>query len=368
MESFDVASTETLARRYLTLVAKPSVSLSLSRHPIRSTRSLSTACNRARLLASRVKGSRARGSRMPTGKTQILWTFDGWELVRNLILESLPEWAELRIVDSTKPLGDQVADTEVIIPTTGPLPAQVVEAAPKLQLILQPAAGYSNIPLEAAKARGIPVCNAPGVNARAVAEATIMVLLMLARRAPENQMAFQTGKVGGPLGMQLEGKTLGIIGMGAIGQQVARLGEALGMRCIGLTSKSTRQDLEHLLQTSDAVTLHCPLTPTTRDMIGYRELELMREGAMLINFARGEVIDKQALLKALDSGRLWGVGLDVHWQEPADASEALYQHKNVVALPHSGVGTHEVFESLSALIVENLQRWKAGNELLHRLV
>ncbi|KAK9824779.1 hypothetical protein WJX74_008110 [Apatococcus lobatus] len=160
----------------------------------------------------------------------------------SLIIERLPEWAELRIVDSTKRLQDQVADTEVIIPTTGPLPAEVVAAAPKLKLILQPAAGYSNIPLEAAKARGIPVCNAPGVNARAVAEATIMVLLMLARRAPENQAVFQAGKVGGPLGVQLEGRTLGVIGMGAIGQQVAELGEALGMKCLGLDSKSSRQD------------------------------------------------------------------------------------------------------------------------------
>ncbi|KAK9824749.1 hypothetical protein WJX74_004667 [Apatococcus lobatus] len=103
-------------------------------------------------------------------------------------------------------------------------------------------------------------------------------------------------------------------------------------------------------------------------MIGARELEMMKQDAMLINFARGEVIDKTALLAVLNSGKLWGVGLDVHWQEPADANEPLYCHRNVVALPHSGVGTHEVFQNLSALIVENLQRWKAGKELLYRLV
>ncbi|KAK9865554.1 hypothetical protein WJX84_011725 [Apatococcus fuscideae] len=140
------------------------------------------------------------------------------------------------------------------------------------------------------------------------------------------------------------------------------------MKILGLTSQSSRQELEHLLRSSDAVTLHCPLTPATTDLIGAPELELMKQHAILINFARGEVINKQALLSTLETGKLWGVGLDVHWQEPADSSEALYHHKNVVALPHSGVGTHEVFENLAELIVENLRRFRAGQDLLHRLV
>ena len=170
-----------------------------------------------------------------------------------------------------------------------------------------------------------------------------MIILMLARRVAEAHQVFLERRIGEPVGMELSGKRLGIIGMGNIGRRLERVAAAgLGMHVIGITSGSSRGELEQLLGSCHVVSIHCPLDERTRGLIGEVELGLMLPGSLLINCARGDVIDKGALLRALEAGRLGGVGLDVHWVEPADPTDPLYQHPKVLALPHMGTITHEV--------------------------
>ncbi len=163
-----------------------------------------------------------------------------------------------------------------------------------------------------------------GYNAAATAEVAVMLMLMLARRADEARCALAARHIGEPVGRELSCKTLGLVGLGCVGSRVAAAGTALGMHVISTRSTSTRAELEALLKASDVVSLHCQLTPATRGLIGARELDLMKPGALLINTARADVVDKEALLAALSSGQLGGVGLDVHWSEPPDMGEPLY--------------------------------------------
>ncbi len=139
------------------------------------------------------------------------------------------------------------------------------------------------------------------------------------------------------------------------------------LQVVGVTSKSSAEDLQQLLATSDVVSIHCPLSPATKGLIGRQQLRSMKPEAILMNSARGAVIDKQALLEALQEGRLAGVGLDVHWVEPADSDEPLYQHPKVLALPHLGSITEEVYARFAGILAENIRRAGEGRELLHRL-
>ncbi|KAK9822208.1 hypothetical protein WJX81_005892 [Elliptochloris bilobata] len=258
----------------------------------------------------------------------------GWDLLYDRLEEDLPPWTVLKRACFGQPLADQVANSDVLIPTTAPCGAE---------------------------ARGIPVCTSPGVNAASVAEAALMLVLMLARRVPEQLQTFAQRGLGRPLGMQLAGKTLGIVGMGAIGVRLAKAAQAgLGMHVIGLTSRSTPGDLANLLGSADVVSLHCPLTLATHGLLGATELRAMKRGALLVNYGRGELIDKQALVDALRDGHLGGAGLDVFWEEPADPDDELFSLPNVIALPHTGVCTHEVMQSYAALLSENIERCPAG--------
>ncbi|KAL3134120.1 hypothetical protein ABBQ32_008542 [Trebouxia sp. C0010 RCD-2024] len=305
---------------------------------------------------------------MADDEWEIFWCLDAWHPYRKRLQEVLPHWAKVRVLDTSKELHTQVANAKVLIPTTGLLPAKVINAAMDLRLIVNPAAGYNNIDIEAAQARGVPVCTSPGYNAASVAEGAIMMMLMLVRRVHEQQEVFrQQGGIGLPFGLQLHGKTLGIIGMGRIGVRLAKTAEAIGMKVTGLTSSSTRAELEALLQTADIVSLHCSLTPKTHGLIGLTELQMMKKGAFIVNYARADVIQKQALTDALMSGHLGGAGLDVHWVEPADPSDEIYQHPNVIATPHTGVASLEVLEQLVSVVCNNIVRRREGKELLHRL-
>lgn len=139
------------------------------------------------------------------------------------------------------------------------------------------------------------------------------------------------------------------------------------LQVVGVSSSSTRHELAELLRASDVVSIHCPVTPATKGMIGAHELALMKPRALLLNSARGDIIDKSALINVLDQGHLGGVGLDVHWVEPADPHEALYRHRRVLALPHMGSATEEVYARFASILCENIVRRKEGRELIHRL-
>ncbi|KXZ48723.1 hypothetical protein GPECTOR_25g306 [Gonium pectorale] len=197
-----------------------------------------------------------------------------------------------------------------------------------------------------------------------------MMALMLSRRVDEARARFAArAAIGEPVGGELAGKTLGIVGMGRVGGCLAKAAQGLGMEVIGVTSRSSRADLEALLAASHVVSLHCPLTPATRGLISARELALLRPGAILLNCARGSVLDRAALAAELASPtcRLAGVGLDTHWAEPAPRDDPLYADPRVLALPHLGSISKEVYERFAWILKENIVRVREGRELLNRL-
>ncbi|GIL88112.1 hypothetical protein Vretimale_13972 [Volvox reticuliferus] len=207
-----------------------------------------------------------------------------------------------------------------------------------------------------------------GYNSRSVAEVTLMMILMLSRKVDEARAVFERReRIGEPVGQELHGKTLGIVGMGKVGKCLAAAAQGLGMKVMGVTSRSTRPELEQLLRSSHVVSLHCPLTSSTQGLIGPTELELMRKDAILINAARGSVVQREALWAALQAGSLAGVGLDTHWVEPAPRDDPLYSHPAVLALPHLGSISAEVYDRFAEVLAENIVRVREGRELLHRL-
>ncbi len=226
--------------------------------------------------------------------------------------------------------------------------------------------GVNTIDLDAAKARGIAVCNLPGTNARAVAELTLALMLAVLRRVPRFRMR-RCGVASGRTRCckmaygELGGRTVGLVGYGAIPQLLAPVLAALGCRVI-YTSRTPRADavgewrpLDALLAEADVVSLHVPLVPDTERMIDARAIGRMKPGAILVNTARGGLVDQVALTEALASGRLAGAGLDVFVHEPHDARESLFQLPNVVLTPHVAWLTTGTFDlQSSVLAAENV--------------
>ncbi len=298
---------------------------------------------------------------------EILFCGSGWLAIVDEIRARLAPGDHLRVWDRARPLVDEVGAVDVLLPSNGRVDAAVIAAAPRLALIQQPAAGTDGIDRAAAAARGIPVCNAPGANQTAVAEATLLLLLLLARRWPVATAAFRAATIGAPLGVELAGQRLAVIGVGRTGTAVADRARALGMIVTGVDSRTTRAELHAILAASDAVTLHCPLTAATRGLIDAAALAALPAHALIVNVARGPVIDRAALDAALDRGHLGGVGLDVYWHEPWDPSDPLFAHPKVVTLPHVAGSTTAAFARIADLVVDNLRRLKRGDALLHRM-
>jgi phosphoglycerate dehydrogenase-like enzyme len=256
--------------------------------------------------------------------------------------------------------------------------AEMIAAAPMLRLIQKIGVGVNTIDLDAAKARGIAVCNLPGTNARAVAELTLALMLAVLRRVSRFDTAMRSGEWLDPelqdgIG-ELGGRTVGLVGYGAIPRLLAPVLIALGCRLI-YTSRAQHADalgewrsLDALLAEADVVSLHVPLTDDTANLIDAAAIARMKPGAVLINTARGGLVDQAALTEALANGRLAGAGLDVFVHEPHDASEALFRLSNVVLTPHIGWLTTGTFDRSFALAAENCRRLDAGEALLHRVM
>jgi phosphoglycerate dehydrogenase-like enzyme len=298
----------------------------------------------------------------------IVFCGTGWLPMVDALRERLPSTAKVRVRDHSRPLEEEVASANVILPSNAYISAAAINAPRDLLLIQQPAVGIEVVDLEAAKARGVPVCNAPGANADALAQNALLLMLAVARKLREAQRAFAEVRIGVPLGRELNGKVLGVIGLGKSGSRLASAGEALGMEVLPVRSTSSRAELEELLERSDFISLHCPLTPATRGLLGAEEFGRMKQGASVINCARGGLIDRAALEAALADGRLGGVGLDVYWAEPWDPSDPLYARDDVMTLPHIGGSTVEVFSRVADLVVENIRRIGTGEPLLNRIV
>jgi phosphoglycerate dehydrogenase-like enzyme len=256
--------------------------------------------------------------------------------------------------------------------------AGMIAAAPRLRLIQKIGVGVNTIDLDAAKARDIPVCNLPGTNARAVAELTLALMLAVLRRLPRFDAGMRRGVWSDPdlqdgIG-ELGGRTVGLVGYGAIPRLLAPVLIALGCRLI-YTSRSPHGDasgewrpLDALLAEADVISLHLPLVPETERLIDAAALRRMKPNAVLINTARGGLVDQAALTNALASGRIAGAGLDVFVHEPHDASDALFALPNVVLTPHIAWLTTGTFDRSFALAAENCRRLAAGEPLLHRVV
>ncbi|HET7882883.1 MAG TPA: 2-hydroxyacid dehydrogenase [Acetobacteraceae bacterium] len=269
-------------------------------------------------------------------------------------------------------------ETEVLWHVLKRCTGEMIAAAPKLRLIQKIGVGVNTIDLDAAKARGIAVCNLPGTNARAVAELTLALMLAVFRRLPRFDAAMRRGAWLDPdlqdgIG-ELGGRTVGLVGYGAIPQVLSPVLTALGCRVL-YTSRTPRagdagewRPLEALLAEADVVSLHVPLTDETANLIDAAALTRMKPGAVLINTARGGLVDQVALTDALASGRLAGAGLDVFVHEPHDASQALFRLPNVVLTPHIAWLTTGTFDRSFALAAENCRRLTTGATLLHRVI
>ncbi len=241
---------------------------------------------------------------------------------------------------------------------------ELLDAAPQLRVVGRAGAGVDTIDVEAATARGIVVVNAPGGNAVAAAEHTLALLFALARRVAAADAAIKRGEWSRSsfLGVELTGKTLGLIGLGRVGTEVGRRAIGLEMRVLVydpyVPSDHIRRsgfeaaELDELLTGADVVSLHVPLTEVTRGILDRQRLALLREGALLINCARGGLVDEGALLSALDTGHLAGAGLDVFSHEPPSADDPLALHPRVVATPHLGASTVEAQVSVAAQVAE----------------
>jgi glyoxylate reductase len=255
------------------------------------------------------------------------------------------------------------------------IPADVVdesflsECGPELRVVANFGVGYDSVDVAAATKRGIVVSNTPDVLTGATAELTFALLLALLRRVVEgDRLIRHRGEWGlAPtfmLGHGLEGKTLGVIGLGRIGGEVARLGEAFGMRIVHTRGSGRYEELplRELLARADVVTLHVPLSLETRHLIGRDELERMRPEAVLVNVARGPIVNEEALVRALDAGEIAGAALDVFEDEP-HVHPGLLARENVVLTPHLGSATLEAREAMGMLCAAALEAVLLENRL-----
>ncbi len=297
-------------------------------------------------------------------------------------LETLaPPWLSIRPCPEADDalLHRLLGDTDVLWHVLEPATAPLMDAAPELRLIQKIGVGVNTIDLEHARRRGIAVCNMPGTNSRAVAEATLMLMLATLRRVRALDAATRTGRgwrldpslfdhVG-----ELGGRTVGLVGYGAVPAILAPVLEALGARVLYTATRPRPESvaawraLPQLLADSDIVSLHLPLGPETARLIDAEALARMKRGAILVNTARGGLVDQQALVEALRSGRLLAAGLDVFDEEPLPADAPILNLENVVLQPHVAWLTQETMGRSLAVAVENCRRLRDGEALLHRV-
>jgi phosphoglycerate dehydrogenase-like enzyme len=263
-------------------------------------------------------------------------------------------------------------DVHILIPIRErtQLTSSVLEALPSLEMISQTGVSTPHLDLAAATRRGIVVCTSPGAG-QSTAELTFALMLAVMRHIPQEHQAMRAGHWQTSQGVGLQGKTLGIIGLGRIGSRVAHMAQAFGMRVLatGFTLTAERAlahgvrmaSLEDLLARSDVVSIHLRLSERSYRLLGRRELRLMKSTAYLINTARGPIVDEAALIEALRHRRIAGAGLDVFEQEPIDPGNPLLQLSNVVCTPHLGFVTQETYEQMLGGAVENIINYLEGH-------
>jgi D-3-phosphoglycerate dehydrogenase len=284
---------------------------------------------------------------------------------------------ELERAPTEEELIGRIGTADVLISGTEPVTARVIEAAPKLKLIAKHGVGYENIALEAAKARQIPVTLTGGAIAESVAELAFGFMLALARQLPQGDAAVKAGHWRRFVGVELKGKTLGIVGLGQIGKTLCRRAKAFEMNVVATEAQPDQNfvtswgvellPLETLLERADFVSLHVPVTPQTQRLIGEPQLHRMKPTAYLINTSRGELVDEDALYQALKQGRIAGAASDVFSKEPP-GEHPLLSLPNFIAMPHCGGQTQEGLRRMGESVAENVLRVLHGQEPLYRIV
>jgi D-3-phosphoglycerate dehydrogenase len=268
----------------------------------------------------------------------------------------------------------RIAEAEVIINVRAytQLDDEALQQAPKLRMISILGTGTDNVDLVAARNRGVVVTNTPGVGAPSVAELTIGLLLAVARAIPLSDARMRQGHWQHVEGPELDGKTIGVLGLGAIGARVARLAHGFGMRAIAWSYNNDPEraarlgvqmvERDELFRRSDVVSVHLRNTPEARGFVGERELALMKPSAILLNTARAALLDQDAVVKALQEGRLAGAGLDVYLEEPLPPEKNPFKDMpNVVLMPHVGAVTHEAAARSRAMPVDNIIAFLEGH-------
>jgi phosphoglycerate dehydrogenase-like enzyme len=271
---------------------------------------------------------------------------------------------------------DFARTAEVLVPLAASISERAL-ASPRLLLVQQFGAGLDGVDADSASTHGVYVANVPSgqtANADSVAELAVLLTLALARRLPQAQENVRAGRLGAPVGTTLKGKTVAILGFGDIGRALARRLRPFGVRILAVSQRGprgaeTEADLHvpspafhTILPQADFVVVATPLNPQTRGLMGAEAFARMKEGAFLVNVARGAVVERDALLGALASGKLAGAGLDVFWQEPPDPGDPIFSHA-VIATPHVGGSTDLSLREIAAAVAANVNHLRRGEAL-----
>lgn len=301
-------------------------------------------------------------------------TLDQDDLDRSALTATPFQW-RFHPISPAETVAERIQGASVVVSNKVLLSRELMQGNPDLRLICVAATGTNNIDLKAAAELGIAVTNVTGYGTATVAQHTFSLILALATRLLEYQAAIRRGDwprsnmfclMDYPI-REIAGKTLGIVGYGTLGQGVARIAEAFGMRILlaqrpGGDTRPDRLSLDELLPQVDILTLHCPLTEATRNLIGREELALMRTDALLINTARGGIVDEQALAETLKRGELGGAGVDVLTREPPPADHPLLQADipNLIVTPHNAWASREARQRLLDGVAANIREYLAG--------
>jgi D-3-phosphoglycerate dehydrogenase len=282
---------------------------------------------------------------MPPARKKVIIATNSWYGPQITLLEE--KGLEVRMLPDRvdDPFRKEMETAHALIPGLLLVDRGILEGAPRLVIVAAHGVGYNNIDLPAADALGVLVTNSPGVNSDAVAEFVFGLMLSLARKIPQGDAEMKRGGWRRPelWGGELRGKTLSVIGLGRIGSRVSRIGVAFGMKVLACDPYLSEQNFreagarpvsrEEAIVQADFLTLHTPLTEETRRMIGSRELGMMKKHAVLINTARGGIVDEEALVRALEEGRIAGAGIDAFEEEPP-ADRRLAAHHRALSSPH----------------------------------
>lgn len=264
----------------------------------------------------------------------------------------------------------ELADAEYLVAGLPAVDAGVMDAAPRLRAVLKHGVGVDSIDIPAATARGLPVCSTPQANSQAVAELALGAIFALARNTVEGHLTVSAGRWERKRGREMADRTLGILGFGQIGRRLARMARGIGMTVIAhdpVPAEDVAADLgvrltthEEVLAEADVLSLNLTGGPETRGLIGEAALSAMRPGAFLLNYARGSVVDLDAVAMALQDGRLAGAAFDAFVDEPPDTTHPVFSAPNVLFSPHTGADTVESVIRMGTMVIEDIETLEAG--------